>query len=175
MEEQRNVRSTQAGARRVRAKVSDRWTTPREVPNFQKVATVKACVSYTSRKRLCPAITTLTWLHARRAKSPYTLSYAGQVKLCLTRGFQRLRGDPSLTLTALFGNFMMALIISSIFYNMPETTSSFYQRGALLFFAILLNAFSSALEVYRVLFHTLPIVVLTRDPDSDIVCPTPYR
>lgn len=42
----------------------------------------------------------------------------------------------------------MSLIISSIFYNMPETTSSFFQRGALLFFAVLLNAFSSALEVY---------------------------
>lgn len=53
-----------------------------------------------------------------RAKSPYTLSYGGQVKLCLRRGFQRLRADPSLTLTQLFGNFIMALIVGSVFYNM---------------------------------------------------------
>jgi ATP-binding cassette, subfamily G (WHITE), member 2, PDR len=41
----------------------------------------------------------------------------------------------------------MALIIGSVFYNLPSTTGSFYSRGALLFFAILMNAFGSALEV----------------------------
>ncbi|WWC87080.1 uncharacterized protein L201_001966 [Kwoniella dendrophila CBS 6074] len=82
-----------------------------------------------------------------RPKSPYTLSYGGQVKLCLKRGFMRLKADPSLTLSQLIGNSMMGLIISSIFYNLPETTASFYSRGALLFFAILMSAFSSALEI----------------------------
>jgi ATP-binding cassette subfamily G (WHITE) protein 2 (PDR) len=75
------------------------------------------------------------------------LSYVGQVKLCLRRGFWRLKGDPSLTFTQLFGNFIMALIISSVFYNLPQTTDSFFSRSAVLFFAILLNAFGSALEV----------------------------
>jgi ATP-binding cassette, subfamily G (WHITE), member 2, PDR len=83
----------------------------------------------------------------QRVTSPYTLSYVGQVKLCLRRGFWRLKGDPTLTFSQLFGNSVMALIISSIFYNLPQTTSSFYSRSALLFFAILLNAFGSALEV----------------------------
>lgn len=41
----------------------------------------------------------------------------------------------------------MALIISSVFYNMNSDTGSFTQRGTLLFFAILLSAFASALEV----------------------------
>ena len=41
----------------------------------------------------------------------------------------------------------MALVVSSIFYNLDMTTDSFFQRGALIFFACLLNAFSSALEV----------------------------
>jgi ATP-binding cassette subfamily G (WHITE) protein 2 (PDR) len=53
----------------------------------------------------------------------------------------------SLALTGAIGNFIMALIIGSVFYNLPFNTGSFYSRGALLFFAILLNAFSSALEV----------------------------
>lgn len=70
-----------------------------------------------------------------------------QVNLCVVRGFQRLRRDASLTLTQLFGNMIMALIIGSVFYNLRDDTSSFYSRGALLFFAVLLNAFSSALEV----------------------------
>lgn len=83
----------------------------------------------------------------QRKKSPYTLSYAQQIKLCLWRGWKRLSGDPGLTIGALIGNFGMALIIGSVFYNLDETASSFFQRGALLFFACLMNAFASALEV----------------------------
>ena len=70
-----------------------------------------------------------------------------QIKLCMNRGFQRIRGDMSLTLSGMIGNTVMALIIGSVFYNLPSNTGSFYSRGALLFFAILLNAFSSFLEV----------------------------
>jgi len=83
----------------------------------------------------------------QRQKSPYTLSYPGQVMLCLDRGFQRLISDPTLTFTQLFGNTVMALIVASVFYNQQPTTASFFSRGALLFFAILLNAFGSALEI----------------------------
>ena len=82
-----------------------------------------------------------------RKKSPYTLSFAQQIQLCLWRGWRRLIGDPSLTIGALIGNFGMALIIGSVFYNLSDKTSSFFQRGSLLFFAILMNAFASALEV----------------------------
>jgi len=106
-----------------------------------------------------------TFLDSRRAqqskghrvKSPYTLSYTQQINLCLWRGFRRLKADPSLTFTQLFGNTVMGLIISSIFYNLPKTTGSFFQRGALLFFAILINAFSSALEILT-LYAQRPIV-----------------
>ncbi|KAK5110105.1 hypothetical protein LTR62_006239 [Meristemomyces frigidus] len=92
-----------------------------------------------------------------RMKSPYTLSYVQQVELCLWRGFRRLAGDPSLTFTQLFGNFAMALILGSVFYNMQLTTQSFFQRGAVLFFAVLLNAFGSALEILT-LYAQRPIV-----------------
>jgi len=93
----------------------------------------------------------------QRASSPYTLSYFGQVMLCLQRGFWRLKADPTLTFTQLFGNAAMALIIGSVFYNLPATTSSFYSRSALIFFALLLNAFSSALEILT-LYAQRPIV-----------------
>lgn len=93
----------------------------------------------------------------QRLKSPYTLSYTQQVKLCLWRGFRRLAGDPSLTFTQLFGNFIMALILGSVFFNMPNDTNSFFQRGAVLFFAVLMNAFGSALEILT-LYAQRPIV-----------------
>jgi ABC-type multidrug transport system permease subunit/ABC-type multidrug transport system ATPase subunit len=92
-----------------------------------------------------------------RIRSPYTISVWQQVSLCMNRGFQRLKGDASLTLSQLIGNFIMALIIGSVFFNLQDTTDSFYSRGALLFFAVLLNAFSSALEILT-LYAQRPIV-----------------
>ncbi|KAF9022747.1 ABC transporter protein [Hymenopellis radicata] len=92
-----------------------------------------------------------------RSKSPYTISTPMQVRLCLMRGFQRLRGDMTLFFTGLFGNMVMALVISSVFYNLPAETSSFYSRSALLFFAILVNGFSSILEILS-LYEQRPIV-----------------
>ncbi|KAE8348673.1 ABC-2 type transporter-domain-containing protein [Aspergillus coremiiformis] len=93
----------------------------------------------------------------QRVGSPYTVSIYEQVRLCMVRGFQRLKGDSSLTTSQLIGNLIMALIIGSVFYNLSEDTSSFYSRGALLFFAVLLNAFSSALEILT-LYAQRPIV-----------------
>ncbi|KAL5362246.1 ABC-2 type transporter-domain-containing protein [Aspergillus floccosus] len=83
----------------------------------------------------------------QRAKSPYTLSYRQQISLCLWRAYRRFIGDPSLTIGQLGANVAMGLIVSSIYYNLDQTTGSFFQRSALLFFAVLMNAFSSALEI----------------------------
>ncbi|EXL40373.1 hypothetical protein FOCG_17139 [Fusarium oxysporum f. sp. radicis-lycopersici 26381] len=58
-----------------------------------------------------------------------------------------LKTDPSLTLTILTINTLQAIIISSIFYNLSETTAAFQNRAVLLFFVILMNAFSSILEI----------------------------
>ncbi|RBQ82100.1 hypothetical protein VDGD_09104 [Verticillium dahliae] len=93
----------------------------------------------------------------QRVKSPFTLSFMQQVQLCLWRGWQRLIGDPSITVGSLIGNTVMALIIGSVFYNLQDTSASFFQRGALLFFALLMNAFASALEILT-LYAQRPIV-----------------
>lgn len=72
-----------------------------------------------------------------------------QVKLCVKRGFQRQSGDASIALSGIIGNTVIGIIIGSVFYNLDTNTGTFYSRGVLLFFAILLNAFSSFLEVRR--------------------------
>ncbi|KAF3761700.1 ABC transporter CDR4 [Cryphonectria parasitica EP155] len=118
-----------------------------------------------------------------RSKSPYTLDYWQQVKLCLWRGWKRLMGDPSLTIGALMGNTTMALIISSVFFNLQMTTSSFFQRGALLFFACLMNAFASALEILT-LYAQRPIVEKharyamyhpSAEAVASMLCDLPYK
>ncbi|KAG4275396.1 ATPase [Fusarium proliferatum] len=83
----------------------------------------------------------------QRLKSPFTLSYMQQVQLCLWRGWKRLLGSPGVTIFSLTANTSIALIASSLFYNMQPTTADFFQRGAVLFLAVLSNAFSSALEI----------------------------
>ncbi|KAK4654368.1 Multidrug resistance protein [Podospora pseudocomata] len=120
---------------------------------------------------------------SQRVKSPFTLSYMQQIQLCLWRGWKRLTGDPSLSIGALVGNTIMALIISSIFYNLQPTTDSFYQRGALLFFACLMNAFSSALEILT-LYSQRPIVEKHKayalyhpsaEAIASMLCDLPYK
>ncbi|PNY28748.1 ABC transporter CDR4 [Tolypocladium capitatum] len=119
----------------------------------------------------------------QRRRSPYTLSYAQQVRLCLWRGWRRLIGDPSISLGALIGNFIMALIIGSCFYNLEDTSSSFFQRGALLFFACLMNAFASSLEILT-LYAQRPIVEKhsryalyhpSAEAVSSMLCDLPYK
>jgi hypothetical protein len=63
-----------------------------------------------------------TGLMGSSTKSPYTLSFFGQMKLCLKRGFWRLKAEPTLTLTQIFGNLIMSLVVGSVFYN--QRTSS---------------------------------------------------
>jgi ATP-binding cassette subfamily G (WHITE) protein 2 (PDR) len=72
----------------------------------------------------------------QRQRSPYTLDYWGQISLCMWRDIQRLKNDPSVPLVMLVVNFFEALIISSIFYNLPESTASFFKRGGILFMIV---------------------------------------
>lgn len=127
-------------------------TLMREIEDFEKAHPLggEALEQFVNSRRAMQA-------KNQRVRSPYTISVWQQVSLCMNRGFQRLKGDASLTLSQLIGNFIMALIIGSVFFNLQDTTDSFYSRGALLFFAVLLNAFSSALEILT-LYAQRPIV-----------------
>jgi ATP-binding cassette subfamily G (WHITE) protein 2 (PDR) len=100
--------------------------------------------------------------HSKQAKnmrksSPYTVSFPMQVRYLLKREFQRIRNDIGFHAFSVSADSLIALIMASIFYNLPQTTSSFYYRGAALFFAILFNGFSSFLEIMS-LFEARPIV-----------------
>ncbi|KAK2591158.1 Multidrug resistance protein [Conoideocrella luteorostrata] len=119
----------------------------------------------------------------QRKKSPFTLSYLQQIKLCLWRGWKRLIGDPSLTVGSLIGNVILGLIIGSVFYNLDDTSASFFQRGALIFFACLMNAFSSALEILT-LYAQRPIVEKhsryalyhpSAEAIASMLCDLPYK
>ncbi|KAK9454813.1 ABC-2 type transporter-domain-containing protein [Dipodascopsis uninucleata] len=90
-------------------------------------------------------------------KSPYTISVSMQIKLCMQRCIDIIRGDPTLLVTLVVSQAIMGLVVASIFYNLRFNTGSFYYRGALIFFAVLMNAFSSALEILT-LYAKRPVV-----------------
>lgn len=92
-----------------------------------------------------------------RPKSPYVVSIPMQIKLNTKRSLQRVWGDKASTFTPMVFNIVIALIIGSIFFNSPPATSAFQARGAVLFFAILINALSAISEINS-LYDQRPIV-----------------
>lgn len=90
-------------------------------------------------------------------KSPYIVSFFMQTRYIMGRNILRTKGDPSIPLFSIFIQLVMGLILSSIFYNLDQTTGSFFSRGSALFFAVLFNAFASLLEIMS-LYEARPIV-----------------
>jgi ABC-2 type transporter. len=83
----------------------------------------------------------------RTPRSPYTISVPLQVLLCIRRGFRRIQGDMSFFIVTVGGNFVLSLILGSVFYDLADTSASLNNRCILLFFALLFNALNSSLEV----------------------------
>ncbi|KAI9054006.1 hypothetical protein LZ554_002950 [Drepanopeziza brunnea f. sp. 'monogermtubi'] len=94
--------------------------------------------------------------HVRPA-SPYTVSIPMQVKYCTQRAYQRLWNDKTSTITTIVGQIAMALIIGSLFYGTRNDSAGFFQKGGVLFFAVLLNALLAISEI-NTLYSQRPIV-----------------
>ena len=94
--------------------------------------------------------------HAQKS-SPYTASWGTQIGALLKRNWQRTKAAPAFALVTVFGNSIMALILSSLFYNLKAETGEFFTIGGAIFFSVLFNSFSSMLEIMA-LFEARSIV-----------------
>ncbi|ETI20753.1 hypothetical protein G647_07095 [Cladophialophora carrionii CBS 160.54] len=92
-----------------------------------------------------------------RPKSPYVISIPMQIRVCVTRAYQRLWNDKASTIAVVFSQIVQALIIGSIFFGTPVSTGSFFAKGSVLFFAVLLSALQSIVEI-NTLYAQRPIV-----------------
>lgn len=77
---------------------------------------------------------------------PYAISVPKQISLCASRGFLRLKNDLNAPISALVGNLIISLILGSMFYNLSNTTDSFFGRGVLLFITMFLNTSLAGFE-----------------------------
>jgi ATP-binding cassette subfamily G (WHITE) protein 2 (PDR) len=59
----------------------------------------------------------------RRVQSPFTLSIGQQIMLCVERGFQRLKGDASVTISNIVANSILALVVGMYAFWAPHTES----------------------------------------------------
>ncbi|KAF5236734.1 hypothetical protein FANTH_11141 [Fusarium anthophilum] len=90
-------------------------------------------------------------------KSPFTISIPMQIRLCIGRGFKRLLGDKTFFVVTIVVNFVMSLVLGSVYFDLPGTAEAMNQRASVIFFAILFNGLSSALEILA-LYVQRPIV-----------------
>lgn len=91
-------------------------------------------------------------------KKNYTLPFHKQVMVCTNRQFLVMLGDKQSLIGKWGGILFQGLIVGSLFYNMPKTSSGVFERGGVLFFMLLFNALLALAELTAV-FQVRPIIL----------------
>lgn len=77
----------------------------------------------------------------------YTISFRSQVWHCTHRQFLVMIGDRQSLFGKWGGILFQALIVGSLFYDLPDTASGVFPRGGVLFFMLLFNALLALAEL----------------------------
>ncbi|KAJ5621248.1 hypothetical protein N7528_006031 [Penicillium herquei] len=91
------------------------------------------------------------------SRSSYPTSVMQQINACITRAIIRSRHNMQGLISGVVGNAIVAVILGSLFYNLPEDTGSFESRSILIFYATMMNSCIPAFEVNS-LWAQRPIV-----------------
>lgn len=83
----------------------------------------------------------------RIRNNTYTLPITRQIGACIARGFLRLQNNYAPGLAGVIANFILSLVIGSIYFDLDDSTASLDKRAVLLFFSLMNSAFSPAFEV----------------------------
>ncbi|KAF8121914.1 pleiotropic drug resistance ABC transporter [Mycena galopus ATCC 62051] len=98
--------------------------------------------------------------HAKgtRRTSPYTESIPMQARAVMLRRVQIIRGSITPTVVNTMVFVIQGVITGSVFVNSPDSTSAFFSRGGVMFFALLFSALTSMAEI-AALFAQRPIIL----------------
>ncbi len=115
---------------------------------------------------------------AKRAPdgSSFLLSYQQQVWLAIKRRAQIAQGDKATQITLLAASTIQGLINGSVFYQLPQSSASFFSYGGVLFFMMLFQSFLAQTEAATG-FMQRPIIVRHRRfamvrPSADAIANT---
>ncbi|KAG2356782.1 pleiotropic drug resistance ABC transporter [Suillus spraguei] len=98
--------------------------------------------------------------HARHApkSNSYTISIPMQVRAVMVRRAQIIRGDITSQVVQLVAQVFEAIVMGTVFLNLPDATSGYYSRGGILFFALFFCALFAMAEI-PALYAQRPIVL----------------
>ncbi|EDU40824.1 ABC drug exporter AtrF [Pyrenophora tritici-repentis] len=91
-------------------------------------------------------------------KKNFTISFPEQVMACTKRQFLVMVGDPQSLVGKWGGIFFQALIVGSLFYNLPNNAQGVFPRGGVIFFMLLFNALLALAELTAA-FESRPILL----------------
>ncbi|KAF2657896.1 hypothetical protein K491DRAFT_653925 [Lophiostoma macrostomum CBS 122681] len=91
-------------------------------------------------------------------KKNYTLPFHKQVTACTKRQFLVMVGDKQSLAGKWGGIFVQALIVGSLFYDLPRTAAGVFTRGGVIFFMLLFNALLALAELTAA-FESRPILL----------------
>jgi len=77
----------------------------------------------------------------------YTINCFAQLKLLTRRGFDRIYGDKAYTITNVVAATIQSLVIGSLYYNTPNSTTGAFSRGGILYFMVLYYSLMGLAEV----------------------------
>ena len=92
------------------------------------------------------------------SKKNYTIPFWKQVLACTHRQFLVMIGDQQSLIGKWGGILFQAVIVGSLFFNMPTTAQGVFPRGGVLFFMLLFNALLALAELTSA-FESRPILL----------------
>ncbi|KAF2091805.1 ABC drug exporter AtrF [Saccharata proteae CBS 121410] len=91
-------------------------------------------------------------------KKNYTIPFHAQVMAATKRQFLVMKGDKQSLFGKWGGILFQALIVGSLFYDQPQTSSGVFTRGGVMFFMLLFNALLALAELTAA-FSSRPILL----------------
>ena len=91
-------------------------------------------------------------------KKNYTLPFYKQVAACTKRQYLVMIGDKQSLVGKWGGILFQALIVGSLFYDLPKTATGVFTRGGVIFFMLLFNALLALAELTAA-FESRPILL----------------
>ncbi|KAF2262008.1 hypothetical protein CC78DRAFT_330158 [Lojkania enalia] len=91
-------------------------------------------------------------------KKNFTIPFYKQVAACTKRQFLVMIGDKQSLVGKWGGILFQALIVGSLFYNLPSTAEGVFTRGGVIFFMLLFNALLALAELTAT-FESRPILL----------------
>jgi ATP-binding cassette subfamily G (WHITE) protein 2 (SNQ2) len=86
-----------------------------------------------------------------RNSSHYTVSFVSQIVILTRRQYALVASELPTYVTKTIVNLLISVLVGTLFFNLPETTSAAFTRGSLLLLSVVFNAYLSLAELGKTL------------------------